>query len=351
MVHHAKPSMPKTATRPRGPRTVTAPTIRAAPFAPSPSFATELNRIAIEITLGCYTSQILTWGFFEPRWWRNYLHAHSFYEVCYSYAGTGVFRIAGREHAIGAGDLFVAKPREEHEIVSSKRDPLGIYFWSYTLLPAERPRGGASRGQPVPPRGIDALLDAFTRSTRWVRRDASAVQRTLELMTYEVNTRQPGYCEAVRGLAGQLLLETARGVVDETINADSPAPPVSSAAEAIVHQADRYLRDNLGTAVLLRDVAAQVHLSERQLNRLFTRVLGVTVMDRLTRIRVEAASQLLLDRDMPIKRVAAASGYPSINHFSNVFRRHAGVSPSQFRSQGGTHFLRRQRHSRVQPAH
>lgn len=319
-------------------------------FAASPTFATELNRIAIDITLGGYTSQILTWGFFERRWWRNYLHAHSFYEVCYAYAGTGVFRIAGREHAITAGDLFVAKPREEHEIVSSKRDPMGIYFWSFTLVPAASPRGGGERRQSPPSRGVDALLDAFTRSRRWVRHHAAAVQRTLELMTYEVNTRQPGYSDAVRGLVGQLLLETARSVVDETINAESPEPPASSAAEAVVRQADRYLRDNLGTTVLLRDVAAQVHLGERQLNRLFTRVLGVTVMDRLTQIRVEAASQLLLDRDTPIKRVASASGYPSVQHFSNVFRRHAGMSPSQFRARGGTQFLRRQRHSRVHPA-
>jgi hypothetical protein len=86
----------------------------------------ELNQLSLALPLGDVTCEILGWGFLGERWWRNYLHVHSFYEVCCAFDGEGVFRINGEEHVVRAGDLFVARPTEPHEIVSSEDAPLGI---------------------------------------------------------------------------------------------------------------------------------------------------------------------------------------------------------------------------------
>src|SRR5690348_4349129 len=114
---------------------------------------TDLNLLSLSLQCGSFTCELLYWGFFEPRWWRNYLHVHSFFEVCYAYQGRGTFRIHDQTLPVQAGDVFVARPGEAHEIISSQDDPLGIYFWAYTLLSDEK-------SDPERP-GVDVLMASF----------------------------------------------------------------------------------------------------------------------------------------------------------------------------------------------
>jgi len=290
---------------------------------------TDLNGIAITLGLGGFRAEILGWGFFEQRWWRNYLHSHSFFEICYAFAGRGTFRSLGVDHTVRAGEVFVAKPGEPHEIISSEDDPLGIYFWSYTLLPAERRTT----------EGVDALLDGFLTSRRWVSDRVEMMQATLELLTEEIVQRRPGYGLVAEGLVAKLLLDTARAVVEDAIPADRTGPAARSPAEALTQRMIAYLRDNYRRPLTVRDVAAQVHLSERHTSRLFRQVVGRSIGDYLTDLRLEIAAQLLLNQQLSIGEVAAASGYPDVRYFVTLFHRQMGVTPGRFRRTNGTRLL------------
>lgn len=298
---------------------------------------TDLNQVLIALQLGSYTCEVLNWGFLGARWWRNYLHTHSFYEICYAFEGEGIFRMNGIEYAVGEGDVFVAKPHEPHEIVSSTEAPLGIYFWSYTLVQSAGHRKvGDSDGD------VDALLRAFAESRCWVSRRAAGMLRTLELLTEEIVAREPGYRETIQHLTAKLLIDTARAVT-------SPAP-LPRAVEAgdrqrhrqpaavLAGRIEQYLQDNYSRPIRMRDVAAQVHLSERHTRRLFQKATGASIKARLTALRLEAASQLLLSGRWPVKGVAKATGFPDVQHFTTLFRRHIGLTPAAFRARGGTAF-------------
>ena len=100
-------------------------------------------------------------------------------------------------------------------------------------------------------------------------------------------------------------------------------------------------RAQLARPIQIRDVAAQVHLSERHLSRLFQQVTGSSLLDYLTTLRVQAASQLLLDRTLAIKNIAREVGYPDVHYFTTLFRRRTGQTPAVFREAGGTQFLRK----------
>lgn len=287
---------------------------------------TELRGLSLTVPLGGFAARIRGWGFYEPKWWRNYLHVHSFFEVCYAYAGRGLFRINGADYEVAAGQVFVAKPGEPHEIISSQDDPLGIYFWSYTLIPPSKRQSE-----------IDALLHAFLTTGRPVSADVPTMRRTLELLTEEIARREAGYEQVAQALVTKLLLDTARAVTDMPPAArDEPAP---DAAGALAQDMARYLRDNYQRPVRVRDVAAQVHLSERHTNRLFRQVMGVSIKAWLTRYRLEIAAQHLLNRQMTVTEVAYASGYQDVRHFITRFRQHTGLTPTAFRRQGGTKFL------------
>jgi AraC family L-rhamnose operon transcriptional activator RhaR len=293
----------------------------------------DLNLLSLSVRLGNFTGETLYWGVMEPQWWRNYLHIHTFFEVCYAFCGRGTFRMPDTLYEVQAGEVFVARPGEPHEIISSEDDPLGIYYWSYTLVPC--------RDRQPDEREIDVLLDAFALSNRWVSRQTGEMEATLKLLTEEIARKQPAYRRAIEGLVAKLFLDTARAVVDTSCTLDPVEPRARSSGEAAAQSIVRYLRDNYARPLSRRDVAAQIHLSERHTSRLFTRAMGVSVMDYLTSLRLETAAQMLLDPHLSIKEVAQATGYPDVRYFTTVFRRCMGLTPGAYRREGGTRFVQR----------
>ncbi len=304
---------------------------------------TELNQLKLGLELGCYHCEILGWGFLGERWWRNYLHVHSFYEVCCAFDGEGLFRINDIDYAVRAGDVFVAKPAEPHEIISSESAPLGIYFWSYTLTRA-RPTPGAA-----PDLDIDTLLDDFTASHCWVSARTTSMISTLTLLTEEIVACAPGYRRMVDGLAAKLIIDTARAVAPPPIALDVDTPNQSFAPEQMIRQITRYLNDNFSRPLTIRDVAAQVHLSERHISRIFHNATGTTIKDHVQHLRIETAARSLINTRDPIKEIGTAVGFPDVQHFTTIFRRHTGLTPAAFRRQGGTRFVDPALPGHVQP--
>jgi AraC-like DNA-binding protein len=289
---------------------------------------TDLNSVPLSLNLGGFSADILHWGFIGSEWWRNYLHVHSFFEICYAFTGRGEFKICGEMLELKQGDVFVAKPDEPHEIIADKTDPLGIYFWSYTLVPPAKRQAGTN--------DIDTLLRAFLETSRRLNHDMAQMEGTLELLTDEVVKREVGYSQVIHGLVTKLLLDTARAVTNVHVPATQLLRPLGDAAVDLMV---RYLHDNYDRPVSVQDVAAQVHLSERHARRLFLESTGKTIKQYLTSLRLDVAKQRLLGEDVSVSEIAYAVGFNDVRHFSTTFRNVVGVTPSEFREKGGTRFL------------
>ena len=54
-------------------------------------------------------------------------------------------------------------------------------------------------------------------------------------------------------------------------------------------------------------------------------------MDYLMKYRVTVAKKQLEFTNVPIKDVAAMSGFKTVQHFSRVFKNHTGATPAEFR--------------------
>lgn len=284
----------------------------------------QLNQIPVHIRTQDFTADILWWGMYEDEWWRNYLHVHSFYEICYAFDGTGTFLINNHLYDIQAGDLFIARPGDYHEIISSEQHPLGIYFWSYTLSV----------------QSIDTdttqLLNAYIHCGENISRNIGTIPQVFTLLTDEVIRREAGYIHSITSLTTKLLLETARSVTNIPVSSDTSTDIQSTVVRKIV----QYLKDNYHQPILIRDIAAQVHMSERHVSRLFLQSTGKTIKTYLTDLRLDKACNLLLQSSDPIAEVAQQIGYPDARYFSTLFRKQYGRTPTVFREQNGTQFVK-----------
>lgn len=99
-----------------------------------------------------------------------------------------------------------------------------------------------------------------------------------------------------------------------------------------VSQALRFIHGHATRDICVTDVVAQVHTSRRFLEKQFQTVVGRTLHDEILRIRLETAQRLLTGTDLPLKEVAARSGFRRADYLSSVFRERLDLSPSEFRA-------------------
>lgn len=94
----------------------------------------------------------------------------------------------------------------------------------------------------------------------------------------------------------------------------------------------QYVQRNLEHPISPPQIAEQVGLSTRQLERLFLRYVESSPKTYVTSLRLARARLLLQQTQMLVIDVAISCGYTSTSHFSKLYRNHYGTSPFAVRS-------------------
>jgi|GEM_PF-1130189 len=77
-------------------------------------------------------------------------------------------------------------------------------------------------------------------------------------------------------------------------------------------------------------LATELNISSDHLRHLFKEELGVTLHDKLTEIRLQHAKRLLREGKLKVYQIAERVGYRESRYFSQVFRKHIGITPQEF---------------------
>jgi len=85
----------------------------------------------------------------------------------------------------------------------------------------------------------------------------------------------------------------------------------------------------------LEALARAAAVSPRHFSRSFRRTFGETPHQYLLTRRIERARHLLRTTDMQVAEVCLSVGFNSVGSFTTTFRRHVGVSPTEYRRANG----------------
>lgn len=99
----------------------------------------------------------------------------------------------------------------------------------------------------------------------------------------------------------------------------------------IVAKALDYLREHYAEEVSLEKAAAFVAVHPVHLSRLFRQETGQTFKEALTRLRIEAAKELLADLDLRVYEISERVGYKKPRYFSELFKEMTGMTPLEWR--------------------
>lgn len=101
----------------------------------------------------------------------------------------------------------------------------------------------------------------------------------------------------------------------------------------IVRKAKEYVDKHILEEVTLAKVAAEIHVSQGYLSRLFMKHVGETFSDYVIRNKMEYAQKLLRFTNKKIYEIASEIGYNNPHYFSKLFKDKTGMTPLEYRNQ------------------
>lgn len=99
----------------------------------------------------------------------------------------------------------------------------------------------------------------------------------------------------------------------------------------VLQKALEYIQLHYNEQITLNDVAENAYLSTYYISRMFKKELGKCFVDYLNEVRIEKAKELLRDVKYKNYEVAEMVGIPDAHYFSRLFKKHAGVTPTEYR--------------------
>ncbi len=105
----------------------------------------------------------------------------------------------------------------------------------------------------------------------------------------------------------------------------------ASAEPPAIARARQFIQENQAEDLSLGMVAKAVNMSTFYFCKMFKRATGLNFTDYVSRVRVEKARNLLLNRNLRISEIAYEIGFQSLTHFNRVFKKITGQSPTEYR--------------------
>lgn len=92
-----------------------------------------------------------------------------------------------------------------------------------------------------------------------------------------------------------------------------------------------FIRERACKGINVDEVVAHAAASRSQLEKKFRRFIGRSPQAEIRRVQLARVKELLSETDLPLKTIAAMTGFEHIEYLSVVFKRMTGESPGQFR--------------------
>jgi AraC-like DNA-binding protein len=223
--------------------------------------------------------------------------------------GEGTFIQNGRTYPLRANDLFCLFPQVTHEYYTREDAPLRKAFFAFDGRQALHllERVGLF---PHAPHAANAL-------------------------TPEALGKMEEFFEQVRnpGLTNTDLarLSVFYRIFDLLSVQGKQAGHSGGQSASWLQKAVEYLEIHYAGGMTIERVAEEVGVDRTHLSKTFRKAYGISPMQYVQRLKMNEARLLLVQTSYKLAEIALSVGYPDLFSFSKAFKKHTGMSPSEYR--------------------
>lgn len=248
-------------------------------------------------------------------------HCHDFLEMAFVLSGEGRYCIEDEIYSIKEGDLLIFNPGVRHQALSCPEVELTAteFFVGFSDIQLS---GYPANYMPVP-KG-----EYMVHTTGELRQKLFKICSSMEA---EKSVCKQGRYFMLKSYLIQILLLVIREQCEPMEKAKGCAFE-SANKKYVVEQIVNYFEDHYSEKISLDQIAENMYLSPFYISKIFKSETGDTPIRHLINIRLEKAKEMLENGYRgSIQEVAATVGYDDAYHFSKLFKKHYGITPTQAR--------------------
>lgn len=251
----------------------------------------------------------------------NNYHSHNHLELAFILSGTGRYRIEDEIYSVQEGDLLIINPGVRHQALCcpEAEQPATEFFVGLTDI---RLPGFAENCLPLP--GGECILHTTGDLKQKLFRLCSSMEA-------ENAVCRQGRYFMLKSYVIQMVLLVIREQCEPMERPQGYAFE-SANKKYVVEQIVTYFEEHYNEKISLDQIAENMYLSPFYISKIFKSETGDTPIHHLINIRLEKAKELLAGGCQgSIQEIAALVGYDDAYHFSKLFKKHYGITPTQAR--------------------
>lgn len=246
----------------------------------------------------------------------------SFFELVYVVQGNGLQHFAGNTVDYEQGHLFLLTPKDTNRL--GFMDPTQLFFIRFNTVYLN----GTSQQEIL--RQIEVILKNASHEAGCILKnddDKKIVHPLIEAIIREHQNKGLYQKELLTQYINTLLVIVARNVMS------SLPEKINDQSDQKVVQILQYVQANIYNPEKLRGehISSKFGISESYLGRFFRRHTNETLQQYQTTYKLSLIENRLLHTHMRINEIADEFGFTDKSHLNNMFKKHRGFSPSEYR--------------------
>jgi AraC-like DNA-binding protein len=254
------------------------------------------------------------------------LHIHDFHEIVFIYSGKATHLTANGDYDVQSGDFISIKPDQAH----GYKNVRNLVLMNVLIKPSffEEDRFGIH--------SLPSFMALFGREPEEDTKRSPIVHFRLDFGTFaraknfidgastELTEHSEGYRAVITGLVQELIVLLMRQYGGKN------RVHANFASEAM--NLISYVKHNYRASLSMAALTGMSGMSESHVLRVFKRYQGCSPFQYISRLRLSAATDALIQTDKSITEIALDLGFNDSNYFTRAFRKHLGLSPREYRN-------------------
>lgn len=149
-----------------------------------------------------------------------------------------------------------------------------------------------------------------------------SIHTLIERLQTEYDKKHPGYLELMRCYLIEIIIQTMRRITKENTNI------IYNDYSKFIAE---FIDENYMKPITLTEISAKLQFSLPYICKRFKDDVGMTFNEYLQKKRIEQSCRLIANTDKKFSEISELVGYSDIKFFTQVFKKHLGMTPREFK--------------------